>query len=576
MKSPKISRVILLSSIVSVTLFGLSGCTNNSLSIDKASNKIDRLESQGQKYLHNSPPYEKSLITVANEKMNKTIKMSCKNMPVYLAVRRATEHIGLKFDTTFTPSKEYKITTNFNGTFNDFIEMVYNQTGVQYKYRNGLITVFNKEYIDKEYRAKTCSMKGAEKIEITLRAIPPIKVFDYFIENRNFDVTYDTKYVNLTQNEPEKEALSNVNFFYKGCDEKEAIIKFATANNLSVEFTGDKAFTVRDYEFAKFDIPSYFTMSFTSSGSGVGENAETGTSLSENEDFRKEFKDLVATYLSEYGRAYLSNRGYLVVTDRPKAIKEIKKIVQKELLAQQSMDLSVSIIRVSVNDTYQGGIDWSLALRELGKDLGVRNLNVGLSYANGVEGGLGISGIINNKEQIVKVLSKYGNTKITRDYSVSTRSGMLSTLKSVQKIPYVTTSVVMDGQTAVTTAEAKEAEAGIVINIKPTLSRNNELVNFSIDATVSEYLGDKVFKVNGGDYVLPQLAANKIQMAATVPMDQTVILTGLKLKNAKNNNEGVPGLSKLNIIGGAFGSDKKDAEYSEFLLLLTPTAAKRI
>jgi len=523
--------------------------------------------------------YLNSLGNMTDPKLGRHISMNFKNEPIYLAVRRVAKAVGLKFDTTIAPSSEYRVTASYNGTVAGFLDLAYRQTGVEYKFRNGLLGVFNESYITREYRTIGCGTKGAKKFEIALRSVPPSKVFDYFIENRDFSVTYDTKYSNVSGTETSKKSVDSVNFFYKGCDEKEAITRFGSANNLAIKFTGEKSFTVKDYEMAKLDVPTYLKLKFDSGGAGIGGEegggGTSGTTLTEEEDYEKEMATMVSGYLSPDGKAFLSKRGYLVVTDRPNSIKDIKKIVQKEVVAQQSMDLSISIIRVDVSDNFENGVDWNLALNELGRNLDIRNLTSSLNYTGSVEGGLSISGIVNNKSSILKVLSKYGNAKIVRDYSVSTRSGILSTFKAVQQIPYVTTSVIQNGQTAQTVAEAKSVEAGLILNVKPTFSQNNEVVNFAIDVTVSEYDGDKVFIVNGGEYKLPQISTSKIQMPANVGINKTVILTGLKLKNGEINREGIPRLSNIDTIGGLFGSNIENAQASEFLLVVTPKVSRR-
>lgn len=554
--------------ICSVLLFG--GCSS-----DPALQKVNTLAEEGKSYMDSESSYQRSLASKGDPRLLKQINVSFRHTPIYLAVKKVSKQTGIPFDTTFAPSKNYRVTTNFTGTVGDFLLMINRQTGVDYRYRDGYLRVFNKEYIDKEYRAKSCHDKGAKRFEVSLRHVPPRKVMDYFVDERGFSVSYDTKYYNLSGNKNNLRPANKVDFFYKGCDEFEAISKFAKANDIEVKFTGSRSFELRDYKTMKLDVPSYFTMSFKSGSNSIGETKGTGTELTEKEDYMKELQDMISTYMSPLGKAFLSKRGYLVVTDKPSAIREIKNIMLKETKAQQTMDLSISIIRVDVNDDFSNGVDWGSALSALGQSLDVRNLNLGLNYADLVQGGLSISGIANNQQQVVKFLSKYGLAKVAREYHVKTRSGILSTFKAVDKIPYVTTSVTQDGTTAQTSAEAKEVEAGIIINVKPTLSQDNELVNFSIDITVSEYTGDKTFEVNGGQFILPQISTNRVQVPASVSMNRTIVLTGLKLRNATTDREGVPMLSKLPHVGGLFGYNQEVGKTSEFLIMLTPTQDKR-
>lgn len=562
---------LLLLSIFTLLLFSFAGCgTTNQVSVNE-------LDSKAQMAIASEMSYQDSRIDAETSILNKRITIAFNNAPVYVAVKRVADKAGLKFDTTFTPSSEYRVTMSFSGTVLEFLDLVYKQSGVDYKLRNGILSVFNPEFIDREYRAAGCG-SNTQKIAISLKGVPPSKVFDYFTEKRKFNVEYDTRFYNVSGNSPEQAMLNNVNFFWDGCDEKEAIYRFAKANDLDVEFKGAKSFIVRDYKTIKLDVPTYFKLDFTSSDGSVGGSSgggSGGAKLSETDDSKKDIQDLLETYLSPNGKAFLANRGYLVVTDTPSKISEIRKILQKEIASQQSIDLSISIIRVDISDDFKNGVDWSLAFKNLGEKLNIRNLAAGLNYANTVEGGLSISGLSYNKQQVIDILSRYGNAKIVRDYTVSTRSGILSTFKAVQRIPYVTTSVINNGQTSQTTAEAKEVEAGLILNVKPTLSQNNEMVNFAIDATMSEYLGDKIFDVNGGKYVLPQIVSNVVQLPANVSMNKTVILTGLKLRSVERGKEGIPELSRLDMVGGLFGSNTEAGKVSEFLIVLSPKSARR-
>jgi len=559
----------LLSTVI-FAVFMATGCAT-----DPSMKKLDSLSDEGRTYMETEPSYQRMKASRGDPRLLKKVNVTFRHTPVYLAVKKVSKQVGMPFDTTFAPSKKYRITTRFSGTVGDFLIMVQKKTGVDYRYRDGYLRVFNTDYIEKEYRAHTCHEKGSSFFELSLRKVPPRKVFDYFINERKFSVRYDTKFFNLSGNKRNLRPANTVDFFYKGCDELEAIKKFAKSNDYDVKFTGKKSFMVRDYETQKFDVPSYFTLDFKSGSNSIGEGDGTGTKLSEKEDYNKELQEMISTYMSPLGKAFLSKRGYLVVTDVPSSIRTIKGLMLKETRAQQTMDLAITIIRVDVSDNFKNGVDWSAVMASVGKSLNIRNLALGLNYADMVSGGFTVSGIAHNQQQIVKFLSKYGNAKVAREYRVKTRSGILSTFKAVDKIPYITTSVTQDGATAQSQTEAKEVEAGIILNVKPTLSQNNELVNFSIDITVSEYTGDKTFKVQGGDFVLPQISTNRIQVPASVSMNRTIVLTGLKLKNGATDREGIPELSRLPHIGGMFGYNSEEGKTSEFLIMLTPTLDKR-
>jgi len=559
----KMKKVAVLVGVTLAVLF--TGCGNNQL-------KMDALGKDRVKMLEGERSYQSSIAPQQNPKLYKKVTGSFFKTPVYVAMKKIAKKAGLHFDKTFAPSNKYRITTIFNGTVEDFLHVIKKQSGVDYRFSNGMIEVFNKNYIEKQYRSKRCGGKGQGAIKIDLKSVPPRKVFEHFSKRFKIDISYDEKFFNVSGNKTSLKALPSVSFKYRGCDPREAIVKFAKANDLDIAFSGKNEVVVRDYKTAQLDIPTYYKSKFQSTGGSIGNgNDQAGNTLSENLDYQKEIESLISTYLSPEGKAFFSNRGFVTITDVPSAVNSLRNILRKEVNSQEPIHLSISIIRLDLNDNYEQGVDWNIALRGLGKGLNIRDLSIGTSYAGGITGGLEVGGISNNKDQVLKMLSKYGKTKIVRDYSGRTRSGILSTFKSVRKIPYVTTSVINNGTTTERVAEAKEVEAGIIINVKPTLAQSNELVHLAMDAVISEYLGDKKFNVGGDEFLLPEISSNHIQMPVTVRMNHTVILTGLRLRTTKGSNEGIPELSRQPIVGGLFGKNSQEASISEFLILVTPT-----
>jgi general secretion pathway protein D len=150
---------------------------------------------------------------------------------------------------------------------------------------------------------------------------------------------------------------------------------------------------------------------------------------------------------------------------------------------------------------------------------------------------------------------------------------MLNSFRAVDEIPYMISKVVPTAEGNVVTTEAKTAIAGLVINILPTLNDNGNYVNLSTDILVSEYLGEKTINVNGGEYKLPQINKNEIQMPARIKMGRSMVLTGFKLKRRDKSSDGIPGLVNKRIFGTLFGKKSDTKQTSEFVVVVTPERA---
>ena len=66
----------------------------------------------------------------------------------------------------------------------------------------------------------------------------------------------------------------------------------------------------------------------------------------------------------------------------------------------------------------------------------------------------------------------------------------------------------------------------------------------------------------------------RFKTEAAVQAGNTVMLAGLISDSATNGSAGIPGLSRLPIIGGLFGRKTSGSERSEVIVLLTPTIVR--
>jgi len=514
--------------------------------------------------------------------MNRNVEANFVNASVFYAVSQVAKSLDIPIDTTFRPSSTTKVTLNYKGTLGEFLRHIYYETGIKYKYRNGMLIVFNKKEVERQYKVKSCH-GGKPTVVLSLDNTVPAQVFKTMSSKYNMDFIFDTRIISLSPGK-NKPYGGNVNFYYKGCDKKQALRKFSKALDLSLEWTSGNRVTVRDYEIVEVDIPTYFDYEFASSGGGIGANSESssgsggstsGNAISKKDNFKESFSKHFSKYLSEAGVVHISNRGYGVIMDRPSIVSIIKKIVRIEKRRQTPISLSVAIIRVDIKNEGDIGVDWTVALNNVANALNLSGFTAGINMANKASGGLSVVATEGALSSMVKALQIYGKSKIVRDFNSKTRSGILSTFKAVEQIPYVTSSVVASDGVSQVSTEAKIAEAGLIVNVIPTITDSGETVNLATNISVSEYNGDKIFNVNGGEYTLPQISTNSVQMPVRVKLGTSIVLTGFKLSKAQSINEGIPGASQVGgMLGGLFGHAGKEDQESEFLIVITPKRIK--
>lgn len=518
--------------------------------------------------------------------MNTKVRGNFVNSSVYYAVSQVAKSKNIAFDRTFVPSSTYKVTMNFKGTLGEFLDVIFRYSGIRYSYRDGILKVFNKKNVEEAYKERPCG-KRKPNVIMSFDSVRPSEFFKEMSRKYKMNFSFDTRYYNLKPNtqgefvdgQSGKAPMPSVAFYYKGCDEQSAIRKFIEASDLTITENGKNSYKISDYEIVEFDVPTYFNIDFTSSGAGVQSNSgsQSGSGGSQNtishkEDIKEEFKRYIKQHLSDKGTVHVSSgRGYIVAVDKPSYIRGVKKIMRIENRRQSAIDLSVSVIRIDLKDELSMGVDWSKALSSIADKLGYDVVNIGVNYASQVAGGLELKTQKNGLTNMVKALQEYGNAKIVRDFRIKTRSGILSTFRAVEEIPYITTSVINNGGVSQVATEAKTASSGLIISIIPSLVENGERVNLASSVSISEYRGDKIINANDGEFKLPIIATNEIQMPGTIRMNDTMVLSGMQLRQGTSTKNGVPGFSQLpGVSGGLFGLNSSKSKVSEFLVIVTP------
>jgi len=560
--------------VLMVGLVLLSGCSvKSSNDMDKEiTNAIKKDKAYRNIVKNTHAEYRREAFSINN----KIIDVGFYKKPVSDAMREVAQMLKIGFDESFIPSREYRITIEHRGSLGSFLEQVKQSTGVSYKYRQNVLKVVNKQLIKKDNAEKVCKIGQKPTISISLQNVEPMQIFKYFSKKYGYNFVFKTKYYSIDGFDNKKEKVRKTSLFYTGCDAKEALYSFLSA----IDFVGyevdNKKFKIQDYKMETIDIPTYFDYKYMS-GQTLGEtNTNVGTNgstVSVSENGKEEFKTYIKNFMNPRGVLNISNRGYLTIIDRPQKVDEIKRIIQTEIQKQTPMELSLSIVRITLNDGLETGVDFNFDLSSILGELSGQKAFFGTGdYTQEMTQGMVIQGTKAGLPIIFKALKQLGNTKVVREYNVKTRNGILSTFRAVDRIPYVTTSTIASASTTETATEAKFATSGIIINVLPQLTENQETVNMSTDILISEYLGDKIFNTAQGELKLPQITENEIQVPVSIKMGESAILTGFNLREDSSTRSGIPTGIEQNLYytERLFGNFNDANKASQLVVIITP------
>lgn len=338
----------------------------------------------------------------------------------------------------------------------------------------------------------------------------------------------------------------------------------------------------------------------------------------ESFDFWKNIKDEMTLILNNGTEKYVATApiinpqsGMITVTGMKsqvaraeKYIKEMQRRMKKQVL------LDVHIVEVQLNNKYQTGIDWSKFELKLNGAFGGITGNRAYSQNEGwdafsgnykntntmVDRGGAFIANANfgfNVEGMMNFLEEKGKAKVISSPKITTINNQPAMISVGDTINYNLIDEIQQGTTGSNgsttnpTASYKSYSIfiGILLNILPEISDDNKIMlrinpsisNFKYQEDDTRYnttIKDLLDPSNASDDsmrgIAPDTKQKKISTVVTVNDGDTVILGGLITQNKSKNENGVPLLRDLPLIGGLFEYKKDDLKTTELVFVVTP------
>ena len=314
----------------------------------------------------------------------------------------------------------------------------------------------------------------------------------------------------------------------------------------------------------------------TGSAGGIG-GSSTGTSFFVSETYKEFVYKILSGFRSSEGKMFVSNRGYIVVVDRPSAIERIKEVWEKEVKKQEPVVLNVKVVRVDLKKSRETGIDWNGVIN---KALGADNTRWSFSanFAGTITKGLSFTYDSSKLDALLKMLQEYGEVRIVYDWTVKARNGIPVVFADTQSVPYLTQTVVVGGETSQVSTTPAFVDVGLKINTLGSFTKKCEekrqtcLKKYEGQVFVS--ISDLIKIENLGTAQSPYFVPNVKFSSASIPFElksnESIVITSFKTTKKEKVGEGVPLLMNIPLFGGLFKYDKDYSGVSEFVIIVTP------
>lgn len=263
----------------------------------------------------------------------------------------------------------------------------------------------------------------------------------------------------------------------------------------------------------------------------------------------------------------------LLVRTTPQAWRTIRDVIDKLDVMPLQVHIEAQVAEVALEGALSYGVNWFFENSVSdAPSLG----GAGLPPARGrnswedirgsiTGGGLGWTFLGRNGAAVISALDEVTDVRLLQTPSILVRNNAVATLNVGSKIPVYSVSVsgISDNQFS----QVQYLNTGTILNVRPRVTRDG-MVFMDIVQEVSAPEGEP--DANGN----VRVNTRRMRTEAAVAAGETVMLAGLIEDRTTQGSSGVPGLSRLPVVGGLFGSKRQSNRRSEVIVLLTPTIVR--
>lgn len=272
----------------------------------------------------------------------------------------------------------------------------------------------------------------------------------------------------------------------------------------------------------------------------------------------KQLSSILKTMLNIRSMEIDTRSNTLLIKDSPEILTLAEKIIYAQDKPDPEVMLEMQVMEIKRSYLQELGVDTPTGLTVpvpstnvlTVKDL--RNVTGNSLVVNGVPG------LIFNTTN--------GDVNLLANPRIRVKNKEVAKIHIGEKVPVFTSNV---ASTGVTSQTVQYIDAGLKLEVEPTVS-SSEDVSIKVNLNVNS-IGDKVVASTGGnESVAFRVGTRSTSTQLRLHDGETQILAGLIDDQDRRNMSGLPGLSKLPLLGRLFSNQTDDKVKTEIVLSVTP------
>jgi general secretion pathway protein D len=274
----------------------------------------------------------------------------------------------------------------------------------------------------------------------------------------------------------------------------------------------------------------------------------------------------------------------LLVRSTPGAWKSIKDVITRLDVMPMQVHIEAQVVEVQLSGALEYGVNWffenavsdtpanggaglpNAAGRSIWGDLKGSVRAAQGSGAGGI-GGLAWTFLGRNAAAVISALDSVTDLQLLQTPSILVRNNAEATLNVGSRIPISSVTVTPGTGSDTTFSQVQYLDTGTILKVRPRATKDG-MVFLDIVQEVSS--PGTVADRNGN----VRIDTRKVKTETAIQSGDTVLLAGLISDGVTRGSTGLPGLSRIPVIGGLFGTQTSRTDRNEVIVLLTPTIVR--
>ncbi|UOG93198.1 MAG: type II secretion system secretin GspD [Candidatus Thiothrix sulfatifontis] len=262
----------------------------------------------------------------------------------------------------------------------------------------------------------------------------------------------------------------------------------------------------------------------------------------------------------------------LMIMSTEDAYKQIQESLKRLDVMPMQVQVEASIMEVTLTDGLEYGLQWYF--KNDGNAFGSNGLGGLGSNGDGymTPGGFSFSATLGAERVMgaLNALARESKVRVLSSPSILVLDNQTASIKVGDQQPVFTGSLSSpngNGTSLTTATTVQYKDTGVSLQVTPQVN-NNGLVKMDIQQDITDV--GEIDSATGNRSFLQR----NIKSTVAVKSGETIVLGGLIRDNNTQGRNGVPGLSKVPVVGNLFSANSSGGKRTELLVLITPTAIK--